>query len=171
MSSSGNEMRAVEPRLAALEAHQTEQPAERCLPAPVTMAAFTSGSAWGGGEIDGLQITGNTITFVNGDEAGHAEGGYFSSGINYNQVFSSSALNLTSNLFICYNSITDALAEGIYINAPLDTAEIVENVINNPGGSPSASQWNGWQGGVFVRGDANNLQSSLDTILLECLSC
>ena len=103
-------------------------------------------------QLQNVQITGNTIRFVNIAGTGHETGDRYSAGIHYNRAWVSSTNNLTTNLRITGNTITDPPAMGIYVNAPVKDGEISGNTIINPGSSLGAKAWSGWQSGIFLQG-------------------
>ncbi len=102
-------------------------------------------------QLENIEISNNSIQFLNITGAGHEIGDRYSSGIHYNRGWASNPNNLTSNLKIVGNTIKDPPAMGIYINAPVKNAEINNNTIINPGSSYGAKKWIRWQSGIFLQ--------------------
>jgi Pectate lyase superfamily protein len=102
-------------------------------------------------QLENIEISGNTINFINIAGTNHENGDRYSAGIHYNRGWQSNPNNLTSNLKIVGNTIKDSPAMGIYVNAPIKNAEINNNTIINPGSSFGAKKWIRWQSGIFLQ--------------------
>jgi hypothetical protein len=103
-------------------------------------------------------IASNDIRFLNIGGTGHENGDRYSAGVHYNRAWNSNPNNLTTRLKIQNNTITDPPGMGIYVNAPINDAEISGNTITNPGSSAGASAWTGWQSGIFLQDHLENFR-------------
>jgi Pectate lyase superfamily protein len=102
-------------------------------------------------QLENIDISNNTINFINIAGTDHENGDRYSAGIHYNRGWQSNPNNLTSNLKIVGNTIKDSPAMGIYINAPIKNAEVNNNTVINPGSSYGAKKWIRWQSGIFLQ--------------------
>jgi Pectate lyase superfamily protein len=102
-------------------------------------------------QLENIEISNNSIQFLNITGTDHEIGDRYSAGIHYNRGWASNPNNLTTNLKIVGNTVKDSPAMGIYVNAPVKNAEVNNNTIINPGSSYGAKKWVGWQSGIFLQ--------------------
>jgi Pectate lyase superfamily protein len=102
-------------------------------------------------QLENIEISGNTINFINIAGTDHENGDRYSAGIHYNRGWASNPNNLTTGLKIVGNTISNSPGMGIYLNAPIKNAQVSNNTIINPGSSFGAKKWIRWQSGIFLQ--------------------
>ncbi len=102
-------------------------------------------------QLESIEISNNTINFINIAGTDHEIGDRYSAGIHYNRGWASNPNNLTTGLKIIGNTISNSPGMGIYINAPIKNAQVSNNTVINPGSSYGAKKWGGWQSGIFLQ--------------------